>query len=158
MISGVVDKRIIGRDHGSIFHRLFKEYDCDRSAEMLSAIQFLVNRWLTYRGFSVGMADFIISKENEVGVNVAIQKAYIEVETIEDSDDSDRIKEFRINNALNNRGQSLAINGLSKNNRLEVMINSGSKGSRMNIIQIAGHLGQTNVEGKRIQFEIDDGN
>jgi DNA-directed RNA polymerase II subunit RPB1 len=157
LIAGTVDKKIVGRSHGSIIHRLYKEYGCDRAAEFLSAVQFLVNRWLTYRGCSVGVADFLISEDNDRGVHVAIQKAYIEVQTIEESDDPELMKEFRINSALNNRGQSLAINGLCANNRLEVMIESGSKGSRMNIIQITGHLGQNNVEGRRIQFEIDDG-
>nr|QBK87621.1 MAG: DNA-directed RNA polymerase subunit alpha [Marseillevirus LCMAC201] len=157
LIAGTIDKQIVGRSHGSVVHRLYKEYNCDRAAEFLSAVQFLINRWLSYRGFSVGMADFLISEENEQGVQMAIQKAYIEVKTIEESDDPEMLKEFRINNALNNRGQSLAINGLCEDNRLEVMINSGSKGNRMNIIQIAGHLGQNNVEGRRIQPEIDDG-
>lgn len=154
---GIIDKKIIGRSHGSIVHRLYKEYSPERSAEFLTSVQFLVNRWLSYRGFSVGAADFIINPENERGVEDAIQKAYIEVKTIEKSDEPPNIKEFKINNALNNRGQKLAINGLCKNNRLEVMINSGSKGSKMNIIQIAGHLGQNNVNGQRIQCEIDNG-
>ena len=157
LVKGIVDKKVIGRSHSSIIHRLYKEYDHIRAAEFLSAIQFLVNRWLTYRGFSVGVADFLISEENEAGVQTAIQTAYVEVESIQESDDPEHIKEFRINNALNNRGQSLAINGLCDNNRLEVMIDSGAKGSRMNIIQIAGHLGQNNVNGKRVQYEIDKG-
>ena len=156
LVAGIIDKKIVGTSHSSIVHRLYKEYDCERAAEFLSAIQFLVNRWLTYRGFSVGMADFLISEENERGVQMAIQKAYIEVQTIEESDDSELLKEFKINSALNNRGQKLAITGLCPNNRLEVMIKAGSKGSTMNIIQITGHLGQNNVEGRRIQAEIDD--
>jgi DNA-directed RNA polymerase II subunit RPB1 len=157
LIAGTVDSKIIGNAHGSIGHRLYKEYNSDRAAEFLSVVQFLVNRWLTYRGFSVGMADYLISSENTRGVRMAIQKAYLEVESIEKSGDSKALKEFRINGALNNRGQSLAINGLCPDNRLETMIESGSKGSKMNIIQITGHLGQNNVEGKRVQCEIDDG-
>ena len=156
LISGTIDSKIIGSANGSVVHRLYKEYGNERAAEFLSSVQFLINRWLTFRGFSVGVADFLISAENARGVQVAIQKAYIEVESIEASDDPKQLKEFRINSALNNRGQTLAINGLCKDNRLEVMIESGSKGSRMNIIQITGHLGQNNVEGKRIQTELDD--
>lgn len=157
LISGVVDKKIIGKTHGSIIHRLFKEHNPDRAAEFITSLQFMVNRWLSYNNFSVGVADFIISAENRQGVREAIQKAYIEVSTIQESDESAEIKEFKINSALNNRGQALAINGLCPNNRLEVMVNSGSKGNRMNIIQITGHLGQNNVEGRRMQAEIDDG-
>lgn len=155
--SGIINNQIIGTSHGSIIHRLYKEYSPEQAAEFLSAVQFLANRWIAFRGFSVGISDFKISEENHQGVQTAIQKAYIEVKTIEESNDSPELKEFKINGALNNRGQSLAINGLCKNNRLETMVNSGSKGNRMNIIQITGHLGQNNVEGRRIQPELDDG-
>lgn len=157
LLSGIIDKKVIGKTHGSIIHRLYKEYSPEHAAEFLSSVQFLANRWIGYRGFSIGISDFKISEENHTGVQTAIQKAYIEVQTIEESTDSEMLKEFKINNALNNRGQSLAINGLCANNQLEVMINSGSKGSRMNIIQITGHLGQNNVEGRRIMPEIDNG-
>lgn len=156
LISGIVDKTIIGRTQLSIISKLYKEYDCDRAADFLSSVQFLINRWLSYRGFSVGMKDFIISQENERGVKTAIEKAYLEVDNIIASNDTPDIKEFNINSALNNRGQSLAINGLCPNNRLETMIRSGSKGNQMNIIQITGHLGQNNVEGARIVKELDD--
>lgn len=157
LLSGIVDKKSVGRGHGSIIHRLYKERDPDTAADFLSSIQFLVNRWLTYRGFSVGIQDFIISEDNKRGVEVAIQKAYIEVESIQNSDDPDNIKEFKINNALNNRGQNLVIDGLKPDNRMMTMISCGSKGSQMNLIQITGHLGQNNVEGKRIQHDIDNG-
>ena len=157
LISGIIDKKIIGRTQASIISKLYKEYNCDRAAEFLSSIQFLVNRWLTFRGFSVGLQDFIISAENEKGVKTAIEKAYLEVDSIMASNESADMKEFKINSALNGRGQSLAIDGLCPNNRLEVMIKSGSKGNQMNIIQITGHLGQNNVEGARIQKELDDG-
>lgn len=157
LVSGTIDKKIVGKSHGSVIHRLYKEYGSDIAADFLSASQFVINRWLSYRGFSVGMADFVISNADERGVHDAIQKAYIEVQSIEKSDDPPSLKEFRINNALNNRGQSLAINGLCENNRLQAMLDSGSKGSKMNCIQISGHLGQNNVGGKRIQCEIDNG-
>jgi len=157
LIKGVMDKDIIGRSYGSIIHKLYKDYGFDVAAEFLTTIQFLVNRWLSFNGFSVGVCDFIISEKNEKAIGVAINKAYMEVQTIINSDDPEFVKEFKINNTLNGCGQSAVIDGLSKNNRLEVMIKSGSKGSKTNILQITGNLGQNNVEGKRIQSEIDDG-
>lgn len=157
LVEGTINKKVIGRSGGSIIHRLYKEYGTTVCAKFITSIQFLVNRWLDHNGFSVGFADFIINKENEQGVQDSIEKAFIEVEQIQEGDDEPDIKEIRINNALNNRGQSLAINGLCENNRLMAMVESGAKGSQMNIIQIAGHLGQNTVEGKRVQKEIDNG-
>ena len=158
LTKGVIDKKIIGRTHGSIIHRLYKDYSPDRAADFLSMYQFMINRFLIYNGFSVGISDFIINPENKNGVKESIHKAFIEVESIQQMNDPEDLQEFKINNALNNRGQNLAVNGLCPNNRLEVMIKSGSKGNKMNIIQIAGHLGQTNVDGKRIAKELDDSN
>jgi DNA-directed RNA polymerase II subunit RPB1 len=156
LIEGIVDKKLIGRSHNSIVHRLYKDYSPEIAEEFLSTVQFMMNQFLIYHGFSVGISDFVINEKNKNGVKESIQKAFIEVSTIQQSNDSNEIKEMKINAALNNRGQNLAVNGLCPNNRLEVMIKSGSKGNKMNIIQIAGHLGQTNVEGQRIPKELDD--
>ena len=153
---GIINTKVIGRSHNSIIHRLYKDYSPEKAQEFLSVFQFLINRFLIFNGFSVGISDFVINQKNKIGVKESIHKAFIEVSTIQQSHDIDDIKEMKINAALNNRGQNLAVNGLCPNNRLEVMIKSGSKGNKMNIIQIAGHLGQTNVDGRRIQQELDD--
>lgn len=158
LISGIIDKKIIGKSHGCIHHRLFKEKSPDEAAKFLTVTQYLTNRWFTFYGFSVGMKDLLISDENKEKIKTEIQKAYTEVENIQNSDDPAELKEFRINSTLNNRGQGLAINGLCPGNRIQTMIESGSKGSKINLIQIVGKLGQNNVEGRRIQEEIDDGN
>lgn len=156
LVEGVIDKKIIGRSYYSINHLLYKEYSPEKSRQFLTSVQFMINRYLIHNGFSVGIRDFLINKENKQGVLESIEKAFIEVENIQSSGEKEEMKEFKINNALNNRGQNLAINGLCKDNSLEIMIKSGSKGNRMNIIQITGHLGQNNVEGGRMPLELDD--
>jgi len=155
LIKGIIDKNTVGRGYYAIHHRLYKEYSPEVSADFLSELQFIVNRFILIKGFSVGLSDFIISDENKQTIKETIQKGYIEVKKIEASNDSESLKEFKINGVLNVRGQSVAINGMCKDNRLKVMVDSGSKGNKMNIVQIAGNLGQNNVEGKRIQAEID---
>ena len=156
LISGVVDSRIVGKTHNSIINLIFKEYGYKRTAEFMSSLQWLINRYNVNLGFSVGINDFIISASNKHEIKESIQKAYIEVKLVEESDEKHDLKEFKINSLLNNRGQKLAITGLRKNNRLETMVKCGSKGKKINIIQITGHLGQNNVEGIRIKPEIDD--
>jgi len=34
LVSGTIDKKVIGRSHGSIIHRLYKEYSPERAAEL----------------------------------------------------------------------------------------------------------------------------
>ena len=157
MISGYIDSKSIGKGYYSIHHRLYKEYSKEVASEFLSAIQFMINRFLIFHGFSTGISDFIVTKEEVEKVKESINKAYIEVQGIVENHEGsdDKIVEFKINSVLNAATQS--INLLTNpNNRLEIMINSGSKGNKMNITQIKGCLGQNNVEGKRIVPELDD--
>lgn len=156
LLKGVINSKIIGTAYGSIGHELYRDPGPNAASRFITDLQRLINRFLIYNGFSVGISDFIIPKENQQDIKNSVKAAYIEVQTIEQSEDPKILKEFKINNALNNRGQNLAIKGLRKGNRLQVMIESGSKGNKMNVIQIVGHLGQNNVEGKRIVPEIDD--
>jgi len=145
----------IGSRANSIIHRLFNDYSPDVAAEFINAVQFLVNRWLLGHGHSVGVRDYVSKKKDEIIAK--IHRAYTEVEMIVANEtDSADIKEFKINNALNSHGQSLAVEGLCENNRLKTMVDSGSRGNNMNILQITAHLGQNNVNGKRIQYEIDN--
>ncbi len=156
LIKGVINSKIIGTAYEAIGHDLYRDYGPDVSSRFISDVQRMSNKFLIYNGFSVGISDFIIPEENKQDIANAVKTAFIEVEAIEQSEDPKILKEFKINNALNNRGQNLAIKGLRKGNRLQIMIDSGSKGNKMNVIQIVGHLGQNNVEGKRIVAEIDD--
>lgn len=153
--TGVITNANIGSSYRGIIHRLFKDYSPRRAAEFINAIQLAVNRWLLTHGHSVGIRDFVTSAKQEIAEK--IHKAYIEVESIVQNGDAPEIKEFKINNALNSHGQQQAVSGLCENNRLKAMVDSGSKGNNMNILQITSHLGQNNVEGKRIRPEIDDG-
>lgn len=156
LIEGVINSKIIGTAYDSIGQNLYRDYGDERASRFITDLQRLINKFLIFNGFSVGISDFVIPKENKEEIKNSISTAFIEVDAIENSQDPRILKEVKINNALNNRGQNLAIKGLRKGNRLQIMIESGSKGNKMNVIQIVGHLGQNNVEGRRIQPEIDD--
>lgn len=154
MLSGYIDGKSIGKGYGSIPHRLYKEYSKDTAANFLSHLQFMVNRFLIFYGFSAGVSDFTVSDEIFNTVRESIEKIYIEANNlVENSNDDPKILELKINSVLN--GSSIDLLNDPKN-RLEIMINSGSKGNKMNVKQIKGCLGQTNVEGKRIVPELDD--
>lgn len=157
LISGRADSSIVGKATFSIVHNLYKNYGRTWCSDFISASQWLVNRWLAYTGFSVGIRDFLITHTNKAAIRAAVQEAFNEATQIEQSADKpDDVKEFEINNALNDRGRKLAIDGVCKNNRLKDMVNSGSKGVTKNIIEITGHLGQNNIAGARVKLEIDN--
>ena len=55
--------------------------------------------------------------------------------------------------ALNEAGK-IGRNSLSKDNRFVIMVGSGSKGSNLNIAQMISCLGQQNVDGTRIPYNL----
>ena len=155
LISGTIDKKTIGKSHYAIHHRLFKEYSKEEASKFLSGVQRLINRFLIYHGFSIGVSDFLSKPEFNEQVKDSIQKAMIEAEQIQNSTESESIKEFKINSCLNAVGGDLKLFGNDKN-ALEIMIKTGAKGNPPNMKQIRAYLGQNTVSGKRIQPDLDN--
>jgi DNA-directed RNA polymerase beta' subunit len=155
LISGTIDKKTIGKSYYAIHHRLFKEYSKEEASRFLSGVQRLINRFLIYHGFSIGVSDFLSKPEFNEQVKDSIQKAMIEAEQIQNSTESETIKEFKINSCLNSVGADLKLFGNDKN-ALEIMIKTGAKGNPPNMKQIRAYLGQNTVNGKRIQPDLDN--
>lgn len=155
LLEGTIDKKTIGKSYYAIHHKLFKEYSKETASKFLSSVQRLINRFLIFNGFSIGISDFLSTEKFNMQVEEAVKKVQIEVSQIETSGESDKIKEFKINSCLNAAGSSLKLFGNDKN-ALELMIKTGAKGSPPNMKQIRAFLGQNTVEGKRIQPDIDN--
>jgi DNA-directed RNA polymerase beta' subunit len=151
MISGTLNKLVIGSSSGSISHIIRLNYSAKRACEFVSYYQMVINRWLLTRGFSVGIEDCIPQKMKFVKSesNKCFSQALLYMQTEEDKD----LKEMKINNSLNNArdvGQRIAKESLSPYNSFVCMIRSGAKGNDNNITQITSMLGQQNIEGKRM--------
>ena len=149
---GVINKAIVGSSHNSLIQVLFKEYDQTVSVFFIDNLQFLANNWLLYTGFSVGAADCIATKEQEIE-NV-ITRCFMEAKGVEQTTNIDHIKEIKINASLSkarDHGMRIAKEALSSENNFISTVTSGSKGDYFNIAQITGLLGQQNFSGKRIE-------
>lgn len=59
MISGTLNKAVMGSSTGSISHMLFLRYSAKRACEFVSLYQMIINRWLLDRGLSVGLEDCV---------------------------------------------------------------------------------------------------
>lgn len=59
MLSGTLNKAIIGSAAGSVSHIIRLNYSARRAIEFVSYYQMIINRWLLTRGFSVGIEDCI---------------------------------------------------------------------------------------------------
>ena len=66
LIEGTISKSIIGSSHNSIIQILNKEYNEEIALQFVNKVQFLAYSFLLYHGFTVGIADCIATKSEEI--------------------------------------------------------------------------------------------
>lgn len=148
---GRICKQTIGTKQNSIIHVMFKEYGHKRCGLFISELQWLVNLFIGRHGFSVDIGDCMI--DDDIRIKKAIATAKIEADAICKNETDLRLRELKINAALNKAkdiGEELSRDAISEHNRLRIMIECGSKGNYINMAQIIALLGQQNVGGGRI--------
>ena len=91
--SGVIAKSILTTSHNCIIQLLYKEYPIDVVYNFINNVQFLASSYLTKRGFSIGMKDCIISKQDEI--KKAIARCLLEARMVEENTHHPRIKEIK---------------------------------------------------------------
>lgn len=159
LLSGVLDKKTIGQDQmSSIFHIIYNEYGAKTAFDTIYTFSQLIENFMYYRGYTIGIGDIIINKETQERIND------ISLNIIE--------KSREITNQLD-AGQLIPPVGLStedyyehlqsqillpkdefilpilesidfyKNNFIKLVF-SGSKGKKDGIVSINASLGQTN--------------
>ena len=168
LLSGMIDKRTIGASNGSIIHITWRECGPQEAAKFISQFQIIVNNWLLFNGFSVGIEDVISNYEIKKKVFQIISNAKKKTEQLskrdiinENTNHSNEIIretfENQINKILNNARDTAgsdAQKSLADSNNIKKMVICGSKGSFINISQIVACVGQQNIEGKRIPFNF----
>mgnify|MGYP002700427762 CR=1 FL=1 len=135
LVQGVITKQHIGCREGNLIHLLHERHGAQRTAQFLNDLQRVISHWLTHRGFSTGLGDC-------VGPRTV-------VDTVLDLTLSEADINQRLNQVRDQVGRVLQQH-LPANHGMKCMADSGSKGSIVNICQIAGCLGQQNVQGQRI--------
>src|SRR3989344_2808995 len=151
MVSGTIDKSIVGKKQNSLIQVLNIDYDSQITIDFINNYQTLVDHYLLHRGFSVGIGDCVPVK-SEI-IEKEIEKCFIEARMVYNTEKNPEMLERKINTILNNAntiGEKMAKATLSPTNSLGCMIISGAKGNYVNISQIIKLLGQQNVDSKRI--------
>jgi DNA-directed RNA polymerase beta' subunit len=72
MLSGTLNKSVMGSASGSISHMLRLNYSSRKACEFVSYYQMIIARWLLTRGFSVGISDCIPNNINSITPNMKI--------------------------------------------------------------------------------------
>ena len=167
MISGVLDKSLIGGGPKSLWAIMARDHTPKFAAVCMQRIAKLSCRYLMNRGFSIGIMDVKPDDLLTKNKNAQIAKTYADCYAKIEEYDSGKLEpqpgmtalatlETYLNGQLSelrNKIGKMCMGELSPINTPVVMAKSGAKGSDINICQMMACLGQQSVSGKRI---IDD--
>jgi len=172
LVRGVLDKSAFGKASKGVIHVIYSDYGPERCGELINSVQNVVTKFNLFAGFSTGPSDLIANEKTQNAIDESLQEGKRRV--------SEVISDMHAGRFMNNSGRSdgeelevqilsalgkitgdigdSAIGNLPSSNRMIQMSNKGanSKGSELNITQMIALLGQQNVDGKRIQYTMDD--
>ena len=154
----------------ALIHTVYNDFGPERAGQLINDIQSVVTRFNLFTGFSVGTADLIANIETQRFVDEKLAAARVAVATILTDVHSGTFKnksgmsdgedlEDKISSALKTVAADInaeVVKSLPSDNRMIQMVNSGSKGGPQNITQMVALLGQQLIEGRRVQYTLQD--
>lgn len=170
MISGVLEKSLIGGGGKSLFAVLARDESPSYAAQCMARIAKLTIRFMMNRGFSIGITDVTPNEKLEIGKNESIKAAFDEcnanIELFEkkkfpanpgmSAADSLELKMNETLSQVRNTIGDICLKGLSNLNTALVMAKSGAKGSNINISQMTACVGQQIISGQRVIVDFID--
>lgn len=162
VVSGTLDKKLLGVGSGSLVHLVVQQLGEDRAADFLDNLHDVCIGYLRHRGFTFGLRDISVPEKQQQAFNEIIKEAERSVdsylERITDPRTGKRkgdpaTIESTINTKLNqvlSRAGKEVLPKLPRSNLTIMAIESESKGKSSNIIQFCAYVGQQNVYGERI--------
>ena len=155
---------------GGLLHVVYTDFGPERCGQLINDIQSIVTQYNLYTGFSVGTSDLIANQPTREFVGEQLKKGRDRVAEIlsavhsgqfvnlQGLSDGEQLEDD-ISSALKEVAASIntkVIGSLDKANRIVQMVDSGSKGGEQNITQMVALLGQQLIEGKRVQYTLQD--
>lgn len=161
LTNGRITNQHIGASHRSIVQDIWKTYGDVRTSEFLTDAPFLIDKWLTAIGFSIGIGDCFsddprhaqIIKEEKAKSIVNIQALGPALKNPIEEEERER-KIVGILNNVKGIGVKIAKEIMSKDNALGTMskeVGGGAKGTPFNVGQIMGIIGQQFFRGMRLK-------
>ena len=164
LISGIVDKNIVGTSGGSIVHVCWLQFGWQETREFMNHVQTVVNYWMVNTSYTVSVSDTVADAKTINNIQDTINEAGVRVKDIYSRALTGNLKmqpgkplmesfEMNINTVLNECRSTVgkaAQKSLKERNSIKGTVMAGSKGSELNISQIIACVGQQNVGGKRI--------
>jgi DNA-directed RNA polymerase II subunit RPB1 len=173
LVSGGLKKSAFGATSDGLVHVVYNDFSPERCGQMINDIQSIVTQYNLYTGFSVGTSDLIANENTLRFVQSKIAEGRAKVakilsdvhagryENVSGLSDGDKLEDDIVS-AMKSVESKISDevmdkrNLSSESNRIVQMVDSGAKGSALNITQMVAALGQQLVEGKRIQYTLQD--
>ena len=170
LVKGRLKKGAFNTTSEGVLHVLYNDFGHKRCGQFINEVQSIVTKFNLYTGFSTGASDLISNKETTDFVAESLAEGRKRVAEIlaqvhsgtffnnTGRTDGEEL-ENKINNALKDVSAKIAarvMESLPRDNRLVQMVESGAKGSDLNITQMIALLGQQIIDGKRVQFTLQD--
>ncbi|KID87389.1 DNA-directed RNA polymerase III largest subunit [Metarhizium guizhouense ARSEF 977] len=171
VMCGQMDKSTVGSGKkDSIFYVILRDYGPDEAVSAMNRLAKLCARYLTNRGFSIGVGDVYptanLRKEIDHLVSTAYKKCDNIITTFQAGSlekapgcDMEQTLENSISGVLSKVRQQAGehcINTLSRHNAPLIMAKSGSKGSDINVAQMVSLVGQQIIGGQRVPDGFQD--
>ena len=155
LLSGTLNKSTMGTSSGGIVDTISREFGA-LTVQFVSDLQRVVNRFLMWRGFNVGIWDCVPTDNGRARTRDCVDAAASNVKAIFDRGvPSSRLVQVEgvVQRILSRTLMNVAtavFEEMSYNNAIKCMVNAGSKGNMVNVAQVCGIVGQQTVEGGRV--------
>ena len=166
----IIKKAAFGSTSEGLLHVVYNDFGPERCGKLINDIQSIVTQFNLYTGFSVGTSDLIANQQTLDFVADQLKTGRERVATILSDMHAGQFEnlsglsngeelEDKISSALKDVAANIntkVIESLEKTNRIVQMVDSGSKGGEHNITQMVALLGQQLIEGRRVQYTLQD--
>ena len=141
LMDGIIDKGSLGSSSSSLIKCFFDNYGAQRAAQFIDECQFVVNRYMLYTGYSIGINDCVVIPRKVV--KSIVGNEFLKANPL----NTDTAVEDVKNKIMNMSNQQLNQND---NNGFVISVESGAKGSLFNVCQMTRLPGQQFIIGKRL--------
>ncbi|KAF5723694.1 DNA-directed RNA polymerase III subunit RPC1 [Fusarium mundagurra] len=171
VMCGQMDKSTVGSGKkDSVFYVILRDFGPDHTVSTMNRLARLCARYLTNRGFSIGVGDVFptesLRTEKENLVSIAYRQSDKLIELFKQGKlekasgcNMEQTLENSISGILSKVRQQAGeycIDTLSRNNAPLIMAKSGSKGSDINVAQMVALVGQQIIGGQRVPDGFQD--
>jgi DNA-directed RNA polymerase beta' subunit len=144
-VSGRLDKNVVSK----LIKTIYNDYGEKVVGRFIDNVQFVTNKFLLERGFTINAADCL----PKFSPTQLLNKTFSKTNMFKDTVINPFIREQKILASLNSctdQSMKQSKDALTPDNNFLVTEESGSKGSVFNICQITSMMGQQTIDGKRL--------